>query len=268
MYLNPVLKDIHVSIASGSINLSRYTFLEPISIGYLAIACKENNFLVNQKECSGNAASFLSRLNFYNYVGLNDPFGQSKYAGNNRNTLEINEANNSNNQVYDKVNDILSSETTENIQTVERLLSELITNVEMYAEYGVVVGQVINRVFHLVVVDKGPGIATHLKSKLSQYANMSNQDIILESLKKGVTSGRGRGFGLWQTHEVLKRNQGILIIRSENQIVDCISGNCYVADSPWVGTSIELRYNLDKPVDFDDILGIQNLGGVSDEFGF
>lgn len=265
---NSKLQDIKDSIALGSINLSSYSFLEPICIAHLAIACKINNSLINQAECSGDAASFLSRLNFYDYVGLSDPFGQNSYIGNNKNTLEINEANNANSQVYDKVNDILSNEPTKNISTIERLLSELITNVDVYADFGVVVGQVISRVLHLAIVDTGPGIASDLKAKVPAYINMSNKDVILESLKKGVTSGQGKGFGLWQTNEVLKRNNGILLIRSEDQIINVVSRDYCTTSNLWNGTSIELRYDLDTPVDFNDILDIQNQNGVNDEFGF
>jgi len=71
---NPTLNDIKISIANGPINLNRYTFLGPISIGHLAIACKIDDSLIDRTKCTSNAASFLSRLNFYNYVGPDDPF--------------------------------------------------------------------------------------------------------------------------------------------------------------------------------------------------
>jgi len=264
---NPILNDINISVANGVVDLSRYTFLEPISVGHLAIACKLNNSLIDISKCSGNAASFLSRMNFYEYIGIHDVFGSNQYVGNNQNTLEINDANNSNFEVFDRVNGILSGEPEKNITTIERLLAELVTNVEMYADFGVVVGQVISRVLHLVVVDKGPGIVSHLRGA-GMFSGLTDDKVILESLKKGVTSGRGRGFGLWQTHEVLKKNGGVLLIRSENQLVDGVSNTCYNASSSWLGTSVELRYNLDKPVDFNEILGIQDANGVSNEFGF
>lgn len=264
---NPILQEIKEGINSGSISLNRYTFLEPISIAHLAVATKEDNRIINLPDCTGNAASFLSRLNFFDYVGIPDPIGNNIYTGNNKNTIEVNDANNSNNAVFDKVKEILINEPSENVDTIDRLLAELITNVEMYASFGVVVGQVINRVLHLAIVDRGPGIATQLRTA-SQYSHLTELDAILESLKKDVTSGRGRGFGLWQTYEVISRNQGSLLVRTENHIVDGVNKVGYPAITPWLGTSIELRYNLDKPVDFGDILALQNPSGATYDFGF
>tara|TARA_Y100000590_G_scaffold470669_1_gene667617 strand:+ start:12099 stop:12902 length:804 start_codon:yes stop_codon:yes gene_type:complete len=264
---NPVLNDILQSISLGKVELSRFTFLEPISIAHLSVASKQNNSIIDHSENRGNAATFLSRLNFFDYIEIPDIHGQNIYSSNNLNTIEVNEASNCNETVYERIQMILANSPQKNEETIDRLVAELITNIEMYAEYGVVVGQVISRVLHLAFVDRGPGIATHLKKSNSKYSSFSDGSLILESLKKGVTSGQGKGFGLWQTHEVLSRNNGLLKIRSGNQIVDCLTGKCYKAEYPWFGTSIELRYNLDNPVCFNEILGNQN-NEVGNEFGF
>jgi hypothetical protein len=259
-----ILKDID----SGLVKLDGYKFLEPIAIAHLAVSCKERNSLVDLNHCLGPAASFLSRLNFYDYVGLVDNFGCGIYAGNNKETIEVNDASNANDAVFDKVKVILAGESPDSLETIDRLLSELITNVEMYARFGVVVGQVINGDLHLAVVDRGPGIVTHLKASNSKFASMSDADVLKASLEKGVTSGRGMGFGLWQTREVLRRNRGTLLIRTENHIVDGISGRYCTANHSWFGTSIDIRYSLNRPVNFGKILILQNSIGVSNEFGF
>lgn len=150
---------------------------------------------------------------------------------------------------------------------MERLLAELVGNTESYSQFGVVTGQVIARTLHLCIVDKGPGIAQHLRDNCPQYQSLTDSEAIFESLKKGVTSGRGMGYGLWQTFEVLKRNQGIFIIRSGNQIIDALSGKSYTTALTWFGTSIELRYNLDNRVNFEEIITLQDNNGVEDDFG-
>lgn len=121
---NPILQDIKGAILLGSVSLNRYTFLEPISIAHLAIAEKEDTNIINLTDCTGNAASFITRLNFFDYVGMVDPIGKNVFTGNNRNTIEVNDANNSNNAVYDKVKEILINEPPEDMQKGELFLHE------------------------------------------------------------------------------------------------------------------------------------------------
>ena len=266
---NRNLKKMLQAIENGQIKLSEFRFLEPISIAHLAMATKQNPKIIDTNHCSGPVATFLSRLNFFNFVNLPDPFGNNRYSGNNLNTIEINLANHANENVFEQVRDILTNESEENKETIERLLSELITNVEMYADgNGVVVGQVIDRVLQLSIVDTGPGITRHLKENLPEMSDKDDDYILKESLKKGVTSGRGRGYGLWQTSEVLIRNNGSLIIRTGNQVLNGLTVNCIRTNFTWIGTSIDLRYNLDRAVNFDEILALQNANEVSNEFGF
>lgn len=263
------IQNILQDIKNGQVKLSEYEFLYPVSIAHLAMVSKQNPSLIDTHHCFGNAATFLSRLNFYNFVGIKDPFENSKYYGGNVNTIEVNPANNANQKVFDQVKEILKHEDQKTIFTIDRLLSELITNVEMHANYdGIVVGQVIQRTLHLAIVDRGPGITNHLKEKLPEMADKTDDYVLKQSLKKGVTSGGGKGYGLWQTFEVLARNQGTFIIRTGNQVLDGLTATCHNTNFTWIGTSIDLRYNLDRAVNFDEILALQNSNEVSNEFGF
>lgn len=254
-------------VFAKNVKLSEFSFLDPIAIAHLAICCKEDSSILNMNECSGQVASFLSRLGFFNYIGMNDPIGNSIYAGNNVNTIEVSEANNSNSSLYDQMLELLKDESIESRETIERLVSELITNTEMYAIHGVVVGQVIARTLHLAFVDFGPGIAKQLKTS-SEYSGLSDDEALVTALKKGVTSGQGKGFGLWQTQEVLKKNNGLLKIRTGNRVLDGLTGDFFLSHYIWLGTSVELRYNLDNPIDFSSLIVDQDSVGAADEFGF
>ena len=126
-----------IAKTATQISLANYSFADPLSIGFLALRARERNVeLINHQ---GKCSTFLSRIGLYSYANLADPH-QIHARRNNDRTIEIQDADASQDAVYDRLRSLLSGDSS--LSTIEQLVAEMISNVENHSEsHGLVVGQ-------------------------------------------------------------------------------------------------------------------------------
>lgn len=239
-------------LVEDEINLSRYNFIKPNAIALLALKRKAGKMrLKRNKAVDSNALTFLSRINFYGFCGIKDPYD---YFGDNPKTIELCEAvHPKNEKVFDSLKTLITDKV--NRTTINLLLVELMNNAETHSQgETAVVGQVIQDRLHLCIADNGIGIRDSLRTN-PKYATIREAEALQLAIQKGVTRGTGKGFGLWSASEVLRRNKGTLLISSGQHELDVLKDEVVKTDR-WVGTSIEMVYNLSKPVDYTEVTGL------------
>ena len=103
-------------------------------------------------------------------------------------------------------------------------------------------------------------IITSLKSAYKDFSKYSNQEILLKSLEKGVSSKKNlpnsphMGKGLFIIKNICKYNNGIFMIASEDSFYSLNNKQEKVkVSSFWKGTIVYLRVNLDKIVGISEI---------------
>ncbi len=93
-------------------------------------------------------------------------------------------------------------------------------------------------------------LTTHPNTK---YANLSEEEAIRNSIQRGITNSEGMGFGLWATAELIKKNNGRLIIHSGNYQLDTKSDEL-VKESPyWEGTYTFITINTLNKIDYSNV---------------
>lgn len=110
----------------------------------------------------------------------------------------------------------------------------------------------------LVIVDGGRGIKPVLAE--SQYADQITDDYSAISLavQKNVTTtgDMNRGIGLWVASEVVRLNEGeMLILSNEGGMRVDKHGQHRVDDHYWPGTLVAIEFRMDKPLDTGPIYG-------------
>jgi anti-sigma regulatory factor (Ser/Thr protein kinase) len=110
----------------------------------------------------------------------------------------------------------------------------------------------------LVIVDGGRGIKPVLAE--SQYADRITDDYSAISLavQKNVTTtgDTNRGIGLWVASEVVRLNEGeMLILSNEGGMRVDKRGQHRVDDHYWPGTLVAIEFRMDKPLDTGPIYG-------------
>jgi anti-sigma regulatory factor (Ser/Thr protein kinase) len=104
----------------------------------------------------------------------------------------------------------------------------------------------------LVIADTGRGIRAAL-SKVPAYRDQATDDCkaIRLALEKNVTTTGDvrRGIGLWVASEVIRRNEGELLILSRDGglLVDG-DGDHDVTDHFWPGTLVVIEFRTDRPI--------------------
>jgi hypothetical protein len=234
-------------LTSTEIALSNYSFVRPLTIGLLACRVRAGQLALT--DLGGPAASFLSRIGFYSYIGANDPYF---VRGETSKTIEIQSCADVEKAIGRACALIADFKSR---RTVELIMTEIIGNVEMHARAeGLLVGQVIRNRMELAIVDAGVGIHESLKQN-PEYADVTEDRALRLSLVKGVTAGGGRGFGLWSAYEVLKANRGSLSLGSGNYRYE-LKSDSVNRTAHWQGTYFALIYDIGNPVDYSVVTGL------------
>jgi anti-sigma regulatory factor (Ser/Thr protein kinase) len=123
----------------------------------------------------------------------------------------------------------------------------------------------------LVIVDGGRGIKPVLAE--SRYADQITDDYSAISLavQKNVTTtgDTNRGIGLWVASEVVRLNEGeMLILSNEGGVRVDKHGQHRVDDHYWPGTLVAIEFRMDKPLDTGPIYGSVEDWPDIDERGF
>lgn len=107
----------------------------------------------------------------------------------------------------------------------------------------------------ILVADDGIGIRKSL-SENPEYGNVTEEDALRLCLKDSVTDGKGMGFGLYSTMQLIK-NAGILMqIHSGCHLLSYEDSQITVREiSEWQGTLVFLELYSDKVIDPRHVLG-------------
>ena len=200
--------------------------------------------------------NYLNRMGFFKNISGTLPL--DIVNGNTQNLVEIQSYNDENHvQVLNSIMHVLRSNTNidENVYTcLDYCLNEILDNVLIHSDLneGWVVMQHYPNMnsIRLIVTDRGIGIHKSLSSS-EIYADLDEEECILQCIQEGITRGTGQGHGLYATSQFALLNKGCLTIISGNKALDVKNDNNTINTiSHWQGTCIYLRINTNIEVDY------------------
>lgn len=139
-------------------------------------------------------------------------------------------------------------------------LNEIMDNVLVHSgqDFGWVAAQVFpaRREIRLIICDNGIGVLTSLQSSgLKEFLSISEPQALEMSIQRGITSGKGLGFGLYATSQFITHNQGDMLLYSGNHCLELNrSGLAIHGGATWPGTVVALRIRTDILVDYKAIM--------------
>jgi anti-sigma regulatory factor (Ser/Thr protein kinase) len=139
-------------------------------------------------------------------------------------------------------------------------VNEVVENVFYHARSPVdalVSVQTEDRKVELAIVDTGRGIRTSLLEVPEYRAKAPNDcSAIRLALKKNVTTTGDdrRGIGLWVVYELVRRNEGQMLVLSNDGGVD-ITGEQLVdiEEYFWPGTLVAVEFDMAQPIDIREV---------------
>jgi anti-sigma regulatory factor (Ser/Thr protein kinase)/anti-anti-sigma regulatory factor len=142
--------------------------------------------------------------------------------------------------------------------TLKSCMSEVVENVFYHAESPVdalVSAQAYKKKkrTELVIADTGRGIREALEASPDYKGQVDNDcSAIRLALEKNVTNTGDpfRGIGLWVVSEVIRRNEGeLLVLSNEGGVRIGPEYDKNVMDHFWPGTLVVLEFRTDRPID-------------------
>ena len=139
-------------------------------------------------------------------------------------------------------------------------LNEIMDNVLVHSgqDFGWVAAQVFStrREIRLIICDNGVGVLASLQSSgLKEFLSISEPQALEMSIQRGITSGKGLGFGLYATSQFITHNQGDMLLYSGNHCLELNrSGMAIHGGATWPGTVVALRIRTDILVDYKAIM--------------
>jgi hypothetical protein len=108
----------------------------------------------------------------------------------------------------------------------------------------------------LTICDFGQGIHASLTNQPdAKYKGLSEEEALNLCIQRGVTNGKGLGFGLFATSQFILKNYGDLLLYSGNHYLAARQGEYEVkGGNYWKGTIVSLRINTNVPVDYKSIM--------------
>ncbi len=108
----------------------------------------------------------------------------------------------------------------------------------------------------LTIRDYGDGIHHSLTNQPgSAFMGLSEAEALDLCIQRGVTNGKGLGFGLFATSQFILKNMGDLLVYSGNHYLFAQQGEYNVREGEYCkGTVVSLRINTNIPVDYKEIM--------------
>lgn len=221
---------------------------------------------------------YAQRINFFNLMGIHLKEDFNRGDSNGR-FIEISKLNKDNYiQIQDKIMLI-----TKNLGLPDSTFAmlgycfnEVIDNIFNHAEVenGWVTMQYFpqRKEIRLIIGDTGIGIMKALRES-DEYKDIEEKDALENCIVRGVTNGKGQGFGLYATTKFTKENNGSLAIFSGNHklLVNRKSTECKKSGT-WPGTFVFLNAKCTVKVDHKNIVNngfmeyfIDRINELSDE---
>ncbi len=204
---------------------------------------------------------YLTRMNFYDF--LKEPI---KYQGNKYNSkgrfcelIEV-ASEKASDQVADDLAKILQKQLSLSHQayfSIQHTLSEVIINVFHHAHSpvnAIVSAQTYTnlRKLEISIVDCGDGFRVSMLENSIHAKVNTIIDALSLAIKPKVTGrpGHNAGEGLFFTSELVKQNQGEMIIYSEDGLLNIQGNNLSSKNVPyWKGAIVSICLNLDNTMD-------------------
>jgi anti-sigma regulatory factor (Ser/Thr protein kinase) len=138
--------------------------------------------------------------------------------------------------------------------------NEVIENVFYHARspiQALVSVQALDDKAELVIADTGRGIRAAL-SEVPKYRRRAQDDCsaIKLALQKNVTTTGDdrRGIGLWVVSELVRKNEGRMLVLSNEGGIDIDrDGTVEVEGSFWPGTMVAVEFDMKKPIDLQEV---------------
>jgi hypothetical protein len=166
--------------------------------------------------------------------------------------------------IYDSIIKILDSFPSIELTVLQGLgycFYELLDNVLNHSEegYGWVVAHYYKAesTIRIMICDTGIGIHKSLTTtpKDERFKTYTEEEAISECINDKVTNGKGMGFGLYSTANLIKDCESELIIYSGSKKLHCSQEGKRVEDIPyWQGTIIFLKLRSDICIDPDKVV--------------
>ena len=165
----------------------------------------------------------------------------------------------------------------ESLGALKSCLNEVVENVFYHAESPIdalVCAQAYKKKkrTELVIADTGRGIRAAL-SEVPEYRERTTDDCeaIKLALEKNVTTTGDikRGIGLWVASEVIRRNEGELLILSRDGGLRVDGDGAHdVTDHFWPGTLVVIEFRTDRPINTTAVYDSGEFPDDDDSFGF
>gem|GEM_PF-6622110 len=245
------------------VDFSKCRYISPsaltVLVSYLVNKIYTSHFLDISVKPNSDIDQYISRMDFYNILGIDnyENFNRYNEAGRFITIKNITAIN------YDLVDEIMAILVNNDCiskslyYTIDWSFNELLDNVFEHSQShigGFLIAQSYKDHVEFCVVDNGIGIPGSLKQN-AIYANLNNIECLIKSTEKQVTVGSGQGNGLYITRRFVERNLGEMHIYSNNGHLYIGEGNCYAyeLDNKWDGTIITLKVNKNIDIDIYDV---------------
>ncbi len=267
-YFGAFLRDLAPVISRDyeelDINLETLRYIDLMQAIMLVAAVNEarNNgkeIRVNCKDCN----EYLQRINFYEELGVAK---EENFIRHDKtcSLLEISNITKDNDgQVVNGIMRILQNSTALDysvLQCLNYCFWEMVDNIQEHAKsciggYTVVQKYPRKNKLEINLVDTGRGIRASLSENAS-LAELSEEEALRECIKEGMTSGSGRGNGLFHTTNFVKENGGRFLMHSCSWALEISGGVVRTFPVPfWQGTAIHLEVNSCNDVLLENIFG-------------
>lgn len=205
---------------------------------------------------------YASRVNFFQLLGL--PYEENfKRKGNVGRFIELSKfTNDTTYPLQDHLTMLLHQLpiAIEVKQLMFYCLGEIMDNVLVHScrDHGWVCAQFYpnRQEIRLMICDIGVGVLDALRNgERDDYRNIDEIEALSLCVQRGVTNGRGLGFGLYATSRFIQLNKGEMLLYSGHHYLE-IKGNQSIVNegSYWPGTIVAMRIRTDIPVDYQDIM--------------
>jgi hypothetical protein len=254
------------------INLNTFNQLYPDYL--LLISCFINNIsskgvnittkFLDFKHDS-NRTKYASRINFFKSIGFayEENFNRS-YSNGRFTEMSFFDKNNATDIFNSIMSVLIRNSVNENLLIgLDFCIWEIIDNTINHSESsfsyngkGFVCAQFYpyRHEIRLIIADSGIGIHKSLTiHPNTKYANLSEEEALRKSIQRGITNSEGMGFGLWATAELIKNNNGRLIIHSGNYQLDTKSDDLVKKSPNWEGTYTFISINTLNKIDYSNV---------------
>lgn len=118
----------------------------------------------------------------------------------------------------------------------------------------------------VLVADDGVGVHKSLTDN-KIYGHISEEQALKICLEDKVTDGKGMGFGLYSTMNLIQRGGLCLEIHSGHHVLKYFNGVIDVKECDfWQGTIIYLELKSDEEYDSDKVIGVDCQSNFEDNF--